>query len=335
MNQPPLLDPLTLSRLGKLSIRARRVVEGVLSGLHKSPHQGQAVEFAEYKEYAPGDELRHLDWRVFARADKFYVKKFELETNLKAWVVLDASASMAYGRQKADGSEGVSKLDYGRMLAASLIHLLTRQQDMVGLVLCGGPLAEPAAASELGQSNAPAQQDSRLPAVVRRYVPPGASTVHVNGLMDVLEQCEAGGSTSLADAISFVAEKARRRAAVFVISDLFDPNPKALSRLSLLRSRRCEVSVFQLLDRDELEFPFEDPTEFLSLESPDRIEANPRAIREGYLAEMQNFLQETRRQLRGIDADHTLISTDEPLDRAILRWIGSRSSRSGALGAAR
>lgn len=323
MKPAPLLDPKTLSRLATLQLRARRVVEGVLTGLHRSPHQGQAVEFAEHKEYAPGDEIKHLDWRVYARADKYYVKKFELETNLRAWVVLDASASMGYGRA------GVTKLEYARMLAASLAYLLTRQQDLAGLVVAGGPDSEPAAAAELLRPVSLPDTEGRLPESIRRYVPPGASAMHFAGLVDALEKTEAAGVASLSAAVDFVAEKAKRRAAVLVLSDLFDPDPRALSSLSLLRSRRCEVSVFHLLDRDELEFPFEDPTEFLSLEGPLKVEANPRAIREGYLEEMQAFIDDARRQLRHADVDYSLVPTDEPLDRVLLTWLSSRQ-RNGA-----
>lgn len=320
MQNAPLLDPKTLSRLATLQLRARRVVEGVLTGLHRSPHQGQAVEFAEHKEYAPGDELKHLDWRVYARADKYYVKKFELETNLRAWIVLDASASMGYGRN------GVTKLEYARMLAASLTYLLTRQQDLAGLVVVGAPEAEPAAAAELMKSRtADEESQAKLPPAIRRYVPPGASAMHFAGLLDVLEKTEPRGATDLAAAIDFVAEKAQRRAAIFVLSDLFDPDPKALSSLAMLRSRRCEVSVFHLLDRDELEFPFDDPTEFLSLEGSARAEANPRAMREGYLEEMRAFLDNARRQLRNADVEYALVPTDEPLDRALLSWLAARN----------
>lgn len=314
-----LLDPKTLSRLATLQLRARRVVEGVLTGLHRSPHQGQAVEFAEHKEYAPGDEIRHIDWRAYARVDKYYVKKYELETNLRAWIVVDASASMSYGRH------GVTKLDYAKLLAASLAYLLVRQQDLCGLVVAGSPEAGPSAAGELGPGPADAdERDRKLPPSVRRYVPPRASPSHLNGLFDLLEATGAHGATDLAGTIDFVAEKAERRALVFVLSDLFDPSPKALQSLAKLRQRRCEVAVFHLLDRDELEFPFDDPTEFLSLEGDARLEANPRSVREGYLEEFQTFLRDTRRALRANDVEYALTPTHEPLDRVLLTFLAAR-----------
>lgn len=317
MRQGTLLDPSTLSRLGSLQLRARRVVEGVLTGLHRSPHRGQAVEFAEHKEYAPGDELRDIDWRVFARADKYYVKKYELETNLRAWLVVDASASMAYGRQ------GLTKLEYAKTLAASLAWLLIRQQDMAGLVVAGSPAAQPPAAASLARAG-DEPRDAKLPDAVRRSVPPRASARHLNGLVEVLEHTGPAGDTDLAGALDYVAEKAQRRAVVIVFSDLFDPSPKALQALARLRGRKCEVTVFHTLDRDELTFPFEDPTEFLSLEGDARVETSPHNIRDGYLDEMKAFLDRTRHTLRDADVEYLLSPTDEPPDRVLLTFLAGR-----------
>lgn len=320
MQNAPILDPKLLSRLATLQLRARRVVEGVLTGLHRSPLQGQAVEFAEHKEYAPGDDTKHIDWRTYGRVDKYYVKKYELETNLRAFIVLDASASMGYGR------EGVTKLEYGKTLAGALAFLLNRQQDLAGLVVAGAKDAADVAASSLLAAVDEPAPDAKLPSSIRRYLPPRSSPAHLNGILDTLEKLPAHGATDLAGAIDFVAEKAQRRAVVFVLSDLFDPSPKALASLSNLRRRRCEVVVFHLLDRDELDFPFEDPTEFLSMEGPERIEANPRSIREGYLEEFQKFLGETRRTLRDNDVEYVLAPTDTPADRVLLSFLAARAA---------
>lgn len=323
MSTAPLLDPKTLASLATLQLRARRVVEGVLTGLHRSPHQGQAVEFAEHKEYAPGDELRHIDWRVYARADKHYVKRYELETNLRAYVVLDASASMGYG------ADGLTKLDYAKTLAAALVYLLVRQQDLAGLVVAGAPEPQPSAASSMWPAPADEPSDQKLPPAVRRYVPPRASPSHQKALIDLLERVPAHGATDLAGALDFVAEKAQRRALVFVISDLFDPSPRALASLAQLRRRRCEVAVFHVLHPDELTFPFDDPTEFLALEGPERVEANPRTIRDGYLEEMQAFLDQTRRKLRNDDVDYTLVPTDAAPDRVLVSFLAARRGVGG------
>ncbi len=318
MQSAPILDPKLLARLATLQLRARRVVEGVLTGLHRSPLQGQAVEFAEHKEYAPGDDTRHIDWRAYARVDKYYVKKFELETNLRAFIVLDASASMSYGRT------GVTKIEYARTLAASLAFLLNRQQDLAGLVIAGAEDAADVAAKGLMPAVDEPPPDSKLPDAVRRYIPPRASPTHLSHLLEILERLQPHGTTDLAGAIDFVAEKAQRRAMVFVLSDLFDPTPKALLSLAKLRRRRCEVVVFHVMDPDEIEFPFEDPTEFLSLEGPERIEANPRGIRQGYLDEMQAFLTQARRTLRDNDVEYVLARTDTPPERALLAVLASR-----------
>jgi uncharacterized protein (DUF58 family) len=298
-----LLDPLTLSRLDSMQLRARRVVEGVLTGLHRSPHHGQSVEFAEHQEYTPGDELRHLDWKAYARFDKYYVKRFEMETNLRAFLLVDASASMNYR------SNGVSKLQYASYLAAALAYLFARQQDAVGLVVAGEG------------------EGARAPGV-RSFVPPRAAAGHLAAVLDGMERLHRDGgrgATDLAAAVRFLMEKARRRALVFILSDLFDPDPAAVQRLKMLKHKRHEVYVFHVLDREELEFPFEDPTEFHSMEDARTLTAHPRQIRDSYLEEMQAFIEETRRALREADIGYELLRTDTPLDRALLDWLGKQA----------
>ena len=289
-----LLDPKALAKLSTVKLRARAVVEGVLSGLHKSPHQGQSVEFAEHKEYSPGDEIRHIDWKAYAKFDKYYVKRYEHETNLRAYLALDASASMNYA------SDGLSKLDVGCALAASLAYLLVRQQDAVGLLV--------------------------LRADGVRYVPPRASAAHLQAILGELEGLKGEGPTRLADAAGFLSEKARRRAVVIVISDLFDEDPGALKRLLQLRLRKNDVSIFHVLDPDEVDFPFEDNTLFLSMEDERQQQANPREIRESYLEEMQAFLAASKRTCFEADCDYEAVRTDEPLDRVLLRYLGRRES---------
>lgn len=297
-----LLDPQTLAKLDTMHLRARRVVEGALSGLHKSPHHGQSVEFAEHKEYTPGDEIRHLDWKAYASFDKYYVKRFEHETNLRATLAVDASGSMAYG------SQGVTKLQYAAFLAASLAYLLARQQDAVGLAILGAD-----------------GSGVRVPGVgVRTWIPPRASASHLAAVLDALERVRGEGPTNLVAAADFLSEKARSRSLVVLLSDLFDSDPRAVARLRRLRARRNEVIVFHVLDPDELRFPFEDPTEFASMEDERKVEAHPHSIRESYLEEMQAFLTETRRSLREADVDYVLARTDEPLDRALVRFLARR-----------
>ena len=290
---PSLLDPKLLAKLGTTQLRARAVVEGILSGLHRSPHQGQSVEFAEHKEYAPGDELRHIDWKAYGKVDRYYVKQFEHETNLRAFFVIDASGSMNYR-----GPDGLSKLEYAAVLAASLSYLLVRQQDAVGLVIAKGKET--------------------------RYLPPRAAMGHFPAILHHLEDMQGEGPTDLAAAADWVAEKARRRAAIFVLSDLFDFSPGALKRLTDLRRMKNEVSVFHLLDPWELEFPFEDSTRFLGLEGEPELEVDPRSIRESYLEEMNALLDRSKRACRDADVEYELVRTDAPLDRLLLRFLARR-----------
>ncbi len=292
-----LLDPKALAKLATVKLRARAVVEGVLSGLHKSPHQGQSVEFAEHKEYAPGDEIRHIDWKAYGKFDKYYVKRFEHETNLRATIALDASASMNYA------SDGVSKLDVGCALAASLAYLLMRQQDAVGLMVF--------------------REDGV------RYVPPRASAGHLQAILGELEGLQGKGRTRLGEAAERLSEKAQRRAAVFVISDLFDEDPTALRRLLQLRLRKNDLSIFHVLDPAEVDFPFEDNTLFLSMEDDRREQANPREIRESYLEEMQAFLAASKKTCSEADCDYQAVRTDEPLDRVLLRYLARRERARG------
>lgn len=290
-----LLDPSTLSRISGLKLRARAVVEGVLSGLHKSPHQGQSVEFAEHKEYAPGDELRHLDWKAFGKFDKYYVKRFEHETNLRAVMVVDASGSMGFG------TTGLTKFDAARILAASLSHLLVRQQDAAGVALISkGRFAE---------------------------VPPRAAATHLSTVLDALETATPSGETDLIAAADALAEKLPRRSLVCVFSDFLDENEQALKRVLALKSRKHDVAVFHLVDPAELEFPFDDPTLFLSMEDERRVEVNPREIKQSYLEEFHRFLEATRDACRAADCDYERVSTAEALDQVLLRFLGRRGGK--------
>jgi uncharacterized protein (DUF58 family) len=293
------LDPALLARLGPLQVRARKVMQGVLTGLHKSPHHGQSVEFSEHKEYAPGDEIRHIDWRAFAKLDKYYVKRFEMETNLRALLLVDASGSMAYGRG------AMTKLQYAAVCAGALAYLLSRQGDQAGLCIAG----------EGGTWTG-----------VRDFLPFASSSTHVQQLLRMLEAAQGTGPTLLPAALDFAAEKAGRRALVIVISDLFDTTDQSIRGLKMLRSRRHDVLLLQTHDREELEFPFDDPTRFLSMEDDRQIEAQPRQIRESYLSEMRRFLEDTRKELARADVEVEQIRTDAPPDRVLLKLLARREA---------
>ena len=289
------LDAATIAKLAGVKVRARAVMEGVLSGLHKSPHQGQSVEFAEHKEYAPGDELRHLDWKAYAKFDRFYVKRFEHETDLRAVLVVDASASMGYQ------SGALSKLEVATTLAGALSYLLVRQQDAAGLSVLGG-----------GNPN---------------DIPPRSAAGHLMELLGALDKLEPQGGTDLQAKADHLAERLPRRAMVVVFSDLFDEATDALRRLLQLRARKHDVAVFQILDPAELEFPFDDPTLFLSMEDDRRLEVNAREIRESYLEEIGRFLQQTKKLCAEADVDYQLVRTDEALDAVLLGFLAKRQGR--------
>jgi uncharacterized protein (DUF58 family) len=286
------LDAQMLSKLSGLKVRARAVMEGVLSGLHKSPHQGQSVEFAEHKEYAPGDELRHLDWKAYGKLDKFYVKRFEHETNLRAVMVMDASGSMGYQ------SGPLSKLAVASVLAGALCYLLVRQQDAAGLVtLSGGALKD---------------------------LPPRAAAGHLTTLLEALEGLKAQGATDLFGAADHLAERASGRSLICVFTDLLDDREDALKRILQLRARKHDVAIFHLLDPAELTFPFDDPTLFLSMEDERRINVNAREIRESYLEEFGAFLRQVREACAGADVDYHPVRTDERLDTVLLKFLSAR-----------
>ena len=289
-----LLDPEILGRLASLKLRVRAITEGVLTGLHKSPHHGQSVEFAEHKEYAPGDDVRRIDWKTYAKFDKYYVKQFEQETNLRAWLVVDASGSMAYrGAEK-----GLTKHEYAGALAASLAYLLVRQGDAAGLVLVADR--------------------------VLRAVPPRAAASQLPQFVDLLAEATPAGPTRLAAAVDHIVEHAPRRGSVLVFTDLFDAEEKVLKRLAQLRRRKHEVTLFHVLDPYEIDFPFEDPTRFLSMEDAREVEANARDVRKGYLEVLARWLDEVRRGAAEADIDYVLCRTDRPVDEVLLPFLARR-----------
>ncbi len=288
------LDPEVLAKLGNLKLRVRAIAEGVLTGLHRSPHHGQSVEFAEHKEYTPGDDVRRIDWKAYGKFDKYYVKRFEQETNLRAYLVVDASGSMAYrGRPEA-----LTKLEVASALAATLAYLLFRQQDAAGLVLVGDE--------------------------VRGAIPPRASPSHLAPLLDALGGARAEGETRLAAAVDWIVERAPRRSSVLVFSDLMDREEKVLRKIAQLGLRRHDVTVFHVLDPAELEFPFDDPTLFLSMEDARQVEAHGRDVRKGYLEVVGRWLEEVRRTAAEADVDYQLCRTDRPLDQVILPFLARR-----------
>ncbi|HEY5936154.1 MAG TPA: DUF58 domain-containing protein [Kofleriaceae bacterium] len=295
---PETIDPAQLARLGSLAIKARVIVEGALSGMHRASVHGSSVEFAEHKEYSPGDELRHVDWKAYAKLDRYYVKQFEQESQLTVYLVLDASASMQFA------GDGLSKLEYGGLCLAALAYLVIQQQDKVGLVTCGDPHVE-------------------------TLVPPRARTNHLHDLLSVLEGVIVKGGTgdeSPAAALGRIAELSRRRRALIVLAtDLFDADDKTLAAVAQLRAQRHDVSVLHLLDPNEIEFPYEGLTQFESLENQHKLLVNPAAVRKEYLDRMGTFLAKCRETLAAAGVDYHLIATNRALERTLLDLLVARS----------
>ena len=298
MNLHERIDPKHLARLGSLPVKARVIVEGALSGLHRASVHGSSVEFAEHKEYSPGDELRHVDWKAYGKLDRYYVKQFEQESQLTVYLVLDASASMAF----AGG--GIAKLEYGGLALAALAYLVAQQQDKFGLVACG---------------------DKALDTLV----PPRGRTTHLHDVLAVLQTIIDKGGTgdeTPAGALERIAEMTRRKRALIVLaSDLFDEGEQTVKAVTQLRAQRHDVSVLHVIDPHERTFPYDGLTEFQSLETPNKMLVNPAAIRKEYLERMEAFLTRTRGTLTAAGIDYHLTPTDQPLETTLLDLVVARS----------
>lgn len=289
------LDPAILARIGSLELKARTIVDGFLSGLHRSPLRGFSVEFAEYRQYLPGDDLSTIDWKVFARSDRHYVKKFEEETNLRAYLILDVSGSMSYG------SGPMTKLEYGSCLAASIAYLMKRQRDSAGLMTF----------------------DDRI----RTLLPPASRPGHLRSLLLALDHQTPGAVTDMGRPLHQLADALEKRGLVVLISDLLDDPASVVDGLKHLRFRGSDVLVFQVLDHAELTFPFEAPATFEDVETGERVMTAPAAVRAQYLAAIDDHVERYRRELRSAGIDYRLLDTSEPLDFALLSFLSVRSRR--------
>jgi uncharacterized protein (DUF58 family) len=297
------LDPAVLARLGTLELKARTVVEGFLTGLHRSPMKGFSVEFAEYRQYLPGDDLATIDWKVYARSDRHYVKKFEEETNLDCHLLIDVSASMGYG-----GSARVTKLEYGSMLAASLAYLMNRQRDAVGLTAFDEGIVE--------------------------MLPPGSRPGHLRSILLTLDRLRIGRRTDVSKPLHLLADGIGKRGMVVLISDLLDEPERVIDGLRHFRFRGTDVIVFHVLDPDELTFPFERAARFRDIEGDEELVAVPSAVRRQYLDALNAALEIYRRELTSAGIDYRLLDTSQPLDLALGAYLSARH-RSGSGGQAR
>lgn len=277
-----------------MELRARAVVEGVLAGLHKSPYKGQSVEFLQHREYVRGDDLRRVDWKVWGRQDRLYVKEFEEETNLRLTLLVDGSASMDYR------SGALSKYDYAATLAASLAWLALSHGDAVGCAVF----------------------DEK----VRASVPARTKRSHLSSVVDVLETPRSNRPTAFLPVLRSLSETLPRRGMVVIISDLLGDREGVFQGMQFLRRRGHDLVLLHVMDDDELTFPFEGPTRFEGLELPEHIACNPRALREGYLAAMEEFLADARKRSAAVRCDYLLIRTGEPVDAALVQFLSRRSS---------
>ncbi|MEN6449312.1 MAG: DUF58 domain-containing protein [Thermoguttaceae bacterium] len=287
------LNPEAIQRISRLDLRARHIVEGFLSGLHRSPYFGQSIEFRQHREYTYGDDPRYVDWKVWAKQDRYYVKQFEEDTNLRCTLLCDVSASMRYGRG------ALNKYEYACTIAASLAYLLLRQQDAVGCV---------------------AFDDA-----ARMTVPMRTKRNHLDSIIQALEQSAPREKTGMFPILRTAAETYPRRGLMVLVSDLLVEREGLFRGLRLLKSRGHDVLVMHVLDDDEIDFPFAGPTRFEGLETPDHLRCNPRALRAGYLKALGDYLEELRTGCSRHNVDYALFRTSQPLDAALAAYLNKRS----------
>lgn len=286
------IDPTVLGSLDNLELRARVVVEGFLAGLHRSPNRGFSVEFTDYRHYQRGDDMRHVDWKLYGRSDKLFIKQYEDETNLRCHILLDSSASMAYG------SGGMSKLEYARTLASALAYFIMRQRDAVGLIT--------------------------FDETVRDYIPAMARQPHLMQLLRTLQALKPGTSTNIVKPLRELAQNMKRKSLVVLISDLLEDEEGTIGMLRQLRAMGNEVIVFHILDPQELHFEFGDSSEFVDMETGDTHITTPGAIRQGYLEQLQQYLDYCRTECQRGGVDYCLMDTSKPLDRALFTYMSRR-----------
>ena len=302
-NAQQYLDPLALAKVRGLEMQARLIVEGYLSGMHKSPYHGFSVEFAQHREYVPGDDLKHLDWKVYSRTGRFYLKQYDEETNLNCWLLVDASESMLYGSgpTKTDGKPLISKYDYACMAAAALGYLILSQQDSAGLIT---------------YDNA-----------IRQFLKPSSQASHLKQIVNLLNKGGGREKTRLAPIFHDLAQRITRRGIIIVLSDFFDDPTDILNGLKHLRHKRQEVIVLHILDRAELEFPFQESTLFRGLEQMPDLLTDPRALRDGYLEQVRLFVEELQRGCLNQNIDYVQMRTDTSLGQALAAYLAHRLAR--------
>ncbi len=289
------LDNKTVGKASRLELRARLIVEGYISGRHRSPYHGFSVEFAQHREYVPGDDLKHLDWKVYGRADRYYIKEYEEETNLRCNILLDTSESMNYS-----SGRNMTKLEYGCYIAATLSYMLLNQQDSVGLTLFDNSL--------------------------KKIIPASANPSQLRTILYELCQITPEKRTDMSLLFHDLAERISRRGLIVLISDLFDDPQNILAGLQHFRHKRHEVLVFHLLDDAEIKFPFRDMTKFIGLENWPELVVDPRSLRKGYLEEYENFTSTMKKGCLNTRIDYIPMNTSQPLDVALTAYLANRAN---------
>jgi uncharacterized protein (DUF58 family) len=290
------LRPDLIRQVRRLDLKARFIVEGFLSGLHNSPNHGFSVEFSEHRKYAPGDDLRQIDWNVYAKTDRFYTKKFQAETNLDAYLLVDASASMDFAT-----GQRMTKMDYAICLAAAMGYMMIHQQDAVALAVLGETL--------------------------REFLPPRSKRSHLVNILGTLARTRPQGTTHLAAVLHELAERIRRRGLVILLSDLLDEPAAVIEALHHLRYRGHDLIIFQIFDHSERVLPYEGPTRFEDPESGEQIQADPRAIRATYIEAIEQFIATYRRECQGIRADFVALDNAMTFDKALVQFLVQRQGR--------
>ncbi len=287
------LLPEVIAKIKGLDLKARLVCEGFLSGLHRSPFKGFSVEFSEYRPYILGDDLKRIDWKVFSRLDRFYVREYEAETNLRAYILLDASGSMSYS------SNLLSKFEYASYLAASLAYLLLKQRDSVGLIT--------------------------FTTKIESFIPPRESSSHLYNILSVIDRTKPEGETNLSETFTQLSQRIKRRGLIIILSDLFDDKEKVLKSIQLFRYKKHEVLVFQILDKAEREFLFSQPLIFKDLETGKEMALDARLVKREYKNLLEGFIKDFKQRLASVNIDYNLVTTDTTFDKALFSYLEKRS----------
>jgi uncharacterized protein (DUF58 family) len=289
------IDPVVLMRIQNLELIARTVVEGFVTGLHRSPYLGFSVDFAEYRQYMPGDDIRRIDWKVYGRSDRLYIKLYEGETNTQVLILLDISGSMNYG------SGEIKKVDYARILAACLSYFAYHQRDGVGLLT--------------------------FDTDVRSHIPAGRRSGQLFNILTTIDKVEPGKETAFKKPLRFLAEFLSRRGLIVVISDFYDEPDNILAGLKALKAKGNDICVFHIMDDFELTFPFEETAQFQDLETLKKLHIIPDYLREQYLVILNEHMEKLRKELSGCHIDYTLMNTSKPLDAGLFNYLASRAKK--------